>query len=111
MDITLKIGNMAKPQSFTMYPYDGGETIDLQSEKRWITANLRTGEGLINRKNESHPTSYHLAPVLNPIKITLPENIIKDIQVYLLKNGGKNREIKHGGVTILTYENKELFSK
>jgi len=108
-EINLKVGNMSKPQSFTLYPYAGGETIDLQSDKRWITANLKTGEGKINNKNERHPTSYHLA--VKPISIKLPDEILKQIKEYLLKNDGRQGELKRDGVTLLSWENKKFIGE
>jgi hypothetical protein len=101
-DYSIKVGNMAKAQEFTLYPYKGGDTIDLQSDKRWITANLHTGEGRINNKNVNHPTSYHLFN--NPIAIKLPEDILKQIQAFLWHNDGQQGELKQGGVTLLTWD-------
>lgn len=105
-DYSIKVGNMAKPQDFTLYPYRGGDTIDLQSNKRWITANINTGEGLINRKNENHATSYHLYD--KPIAIKLPEDILKQIQDFLKGNDGKQGELKQNGTTLLTWDIKKL---
>jgi len=105
---TLKVGNMAKPQDFVLYPYSGGDTIYLQSEKRWITANLRTGDGQINNKNKNYPNSGDL--LCNAIAIKLPDATLKEIQGLLWHNDGKNGALKSNGVTLLTWTNKELFS-
>lgn len=102
--IELKVGNMVKPQSFILYPYSGGDTIYLQSDKRWITANLRTGAGHINAKGCNYPTSLRMS--LNPLAIQLPAEAIKELQGYLWHNEGKQGMI----AGVMSFENKELFS-
>ena len=101
---TLKVANMKKAQKFTLYPYNGGYEIHLQSNKRFIQANLRTGEAYINKFSQNYANSLSL--ILNPLKFELPEEIKLKIQSYLWHNEGKNGSI--GGV--LFFENKELFS-
>lgn len=100
----LKVANMKKAQEFTLYPYDGGDNIFLQSDKRFIQANLRTGEGFINKTSQNYANSLSL--ILNPLPFSLPEDIKLKIQSYLWHNEGRNGNI--GGV--LYFENKELFS-
>lgn len=95
---------MRTEQEFTLYPYDGGDDILLQSDKRLIRANLRTGQGKISTKNENYPNSQKLA--LNNISCQLPENVIKEIQDYLWHNEGTQ---KIGGGVML-FENQPLFS-
>ena len=101
---TLKVANMRKPQSFILYPYKGGEDINLQSDKRFAQVNLKTGEGYINGQNDNYANSMSL--ILNPVKFQLPEDIKTQIQAYLWHNEGKEGNM--GG--IMFYENKELFS-
>lgn len=103
--VTLKVGNMAKPQEFILYPYSGGDTIHLQSDKRWITANLRTGQGQVNNKSKNYPNSTDL--LLNAINIDLPTEIVTELQGYLWHNKGRDGNI----AGVLHYENKELFSE
>jgi hypothetical protein len=101
--IILKLANMRKEQDFTIYPYKGGDTIYLQSDKRWITANLRTGAAKINNKNKDYATSMDL--LFNAIDTQLPAEAVTALQGFLWHNEGKN-----GGCSVIQWENKELFA-
>lgn len=104
-DYTFKIANMRTPQEFTLYPYDGGDFIYLQSDKRFSRFNLRTGEGFINAKNRNYANSIHLQ--MEPIKCSLPQDIKTKIQGFLWHNEGKDGNIGN----IIHFENKPLFSE
>jgi hypothetical protein len=104
-DYTFQVANMRKPQEFTLYPYSGGDTIHLQSDKRFAQVNLRTGEGLINGSNKAYANSIHLQ--MQPVKFTLPEDIKQQIQSYLWHNDGKAGNI----AGVLTFDNNKLFSE
>ncbi len=95
---------MKKEQSFTLYPYSGGDTILLQSSKRFARVNLKNGEGHINDKNHEYANSVRLA--MNPLPFTLPEEIKISIQKFLWENDGKDGNING----IMHFERKELFS-
>lgn len=103
-DYTFKAGNMKKDQEFTLYPYDGGDYIYLQSDKRFCRVNLRTGIGVMNAKNENYANSIKMQ--LNPLPFTLPEDIKLKIQGYLWRNEGREGNIKG----VVFFENKPLFS-
>lgn len=102
--VTLKVGNMKKAQSFILYPYSGGNTIYLQSDKRFARVNLRTGEGVIDSKNHNYPNSVTLA--ISNLPFQLPEDIKTGLQGYLWHNTGKDGNISG----VVSFENKELFS-
>lgn len=104
-DFNFKAGNMKKEQEFTLYPYNGGDTILLQSDKRIMRANLRTGEAIINAKNRQGG-AYFIHLQMEPLKCQLPEDIKNEIQSYLWHNEGKEGNINN----IVHFENKELFS-
>ena len=97
---TLKVANMRKDQSFILYPYSGGETIYLQSDKRMIQLSLKTGKGLINRTNKDYANTISIAQ--DPVKMELPNNILIAIQKHLWENNGKDGSI--GG--FISFENK-----
>ena len=101
---TFKVANMKKEQGFTLYPYSGGDTIFLQSDKRFSQFNLKTGIGYINANNRNYANSIHLQ--MEPIKCELPENIKTEIQAFLWHNKGKEGNINN----VIYFENKELFS-
>lgn len=103
MEINIKIANLKKEQEFTLYPYTGGDIIYLQSDKRFIRANLKTGEAVINAKNRNYANSVYLQ--IEPLKCTLPEDVKLKIQAYLWNNEGKDGNINN----VVFYENKELF--
>ena len=100
---SFKVANMRKTQSFILYPYDGGDTILLQSDKRFSRVNLKTGIGIIDGKNRLYSNSCTLQ--MCPIVFTLPEDIKLDIQSYLWHNSGVQE-----CTPCLIIENKELFS-
>jgi hypothetical protein len=102
--ISMKVANMRNGQDFILYPYSGGDEILLQSKKRFARVNLRTGEGIINGKNENYPNSIKLA--MSPVKFTLPEEVKTEIQGYLWHNNGKDGN----DFGVISYENKPLFS-
>lgn len=96
---------MQKAQEFTLYPYSGGDNIILQSDKRIMKANLRTGNAIINAKNRQGGAYFHHLS-LEPLKCQLPEEIKNEIQSYLWHNEGKEGNING----CVQFENKELFS-
>ena len=104
-EYTFKVANMAKEQGFSLYPYDGGDTIMLQSDKRFARVNLRTGEGIINGNNKNYANSITL--LMNPVKFILPESIKIEIQSFLWNNNGKEGNIQN----VIFFENKPLFTK
>jgi hypothetical protein len=105
-DYSLKVANMRKAQDFTLYPYSGGDEIFLQSESRWIEANLRTGEAKILASNQNYPNRWAMI-AKGHIKFTLPEEIKTQIKEYLWNNEGKDGNING----VISFENKPLFSE
>ena len=104
-DYTFKTANMKKEQEFTLYPYKGGDTILLQSDKRIMQANLRTGQAIINATNRQGGAYFvHLS--MEPLRCQLPEEIKIEIQAYLWHNEGEEGNINN----CVHFENKELFS-
>lgn len=103
-DYTFKVANMKKEQDFTLYPYTGGDYIYLQSDKRFMQANLRTGKAIINAKNRNYANSIYLQ--MEPLACELPEAIKLEIQSFLWHNEGKDGKLGN----VLSWENKELFT-
>ena len=101
--VDLKVANMRKPDSFILYPYSGGDYLRLQSGKRFIRLNLRTGVGLINRKGKDYANS--LAISLDPLPFQMPEEVVLAIKGHLWNSSGMN------GNEVLRYENMELYSE
>ncbi len=101
--ICLKVANMRTEQSFTLYPYDGGDKIYVQSSKRFVIINLRTGKCVINAKNETYPNTVKLWA--NPLAFDMPEEALTSLKKYLWDNDGKD-----GGDCCISYENKKLYA-
>lgn len=97
-----KVANMRNEQDFVIYPYNGGDIVNLQSDKRFIQLNIRTGEGIINSKNDNYANSIKLA--ISPLPFKMPENVLTDIKAYLWDNSGIQ------STSVLSIENKELYS-
>lgn len=103
-NIKLKIGNMRKEEDFILYPYDGGDNIMIQSDKRFCIINLKTGLGKMNKTGCNYPNTMKV--IQNPMQCELPKNIKIEIQKYLWENKGMSGDV----CGVLKYENKELFS-
>lgn len=104
MEFNIKTANMKKAQEFTLYPYTGGDIIYLQSDKRFMQVNLKTGKGYINATNRNYANSIHLQ--IEPLKCELTEEVKTQIQAYLWNNAGKAGNINN----VVFFENKELFT-
>ncbi len=106
-DIKVKFGNMrGTEQEFTLYPYDGGDTIIIQSDKRIAQVNLKTGKTILSKQCQNGAYFMHLNKFTGAIVCDFPEDKLKELQSYLWNNPG---EKTCGGVLII--EDKELFSK
>lgn len=100
----MKVANMRNEQDFILYPYDGSDSIILQSDKRICRVNLKTGEGVINAKNVNYPCFAVMQ--MSRLKMQLPENIKAEIQAFLWHNEGQDGHFKN----VMSWENKELFT-
>lgn len=103
----LKLGNMKKPQEFTLYPYEGGDYITLQSSHRIARINLRTGEGKMNAKHESNGAYFIHLQIRPTVPVQLTEETKTEIQGYLWNNSGEQRAGGNG----MVIENAPLFSQ
>jgi hypothetical protein len=101
--IVLKVANMKKEANFVIYPYSGGDTIYLQSDKRWIEANIRTGAAKIIKKGVEYANSWKMV-LIGHIQFELPSEAVQSIQNHLWNNAGLQG-------SVMKYENKELFSE
>jgi len=105
LSIELKVANMRNIQTFTIYPYSGGDTIMLQSDKRFAILDIRKGIGKINHRNEQNGAySVHLQ--MNNISFEISEEIKIAFQKYFWENEGQE-----GGGTAIKWDNKELFNQ
>jgi hypothetical protein len=103
--IDLKVANMRQEQNFTIYPYKGGDEIQIQSRKRIARINLKTGKGVINTKNEQGGAyGYHIQ-MQAVLTFQLDQESITSLQEFLWNNPGTQ------GTTCLKWNNEELFSK
>lgn len=101
--INLKVANMNKPQEFSIYPYEGGDEVFLQSDKRWIEVNLRTGAAKIIKKGVEYANRWKMM-FIGHIDFILPEEAKISLQDHFWNNAGLQ------GSSVMKYENKELFS-
>lgn len=105
--ITTKFGNMRKEQEFIVYPYDGGDCVLIQSDKRIANVNLKTGRTVLSAQRQGGAYGVHLSPQLGAILTDFPSDKLIELQEHLWNNTGVQEIVK--GVPV-TYENKELFS-
>jgi hypothetical protein len=92
-------------QDFTLYPYNGGDTIVIQSDKRIAQINLKTGETILSKQVQGGAYFMHLNAFLGATVCQFPKDELIKIQEYLWNNAG---EKIHGGILIT--EDKPLFS-
>ncbi len=105
--ITVKFGNMkGEAQKFVLYPYDGGDTLVIQSGKRIAQINLKTGKTILSKQIQGGAYFMHLGNFFGATVCDFPAEELTKIKSYLWNNAG---EKVHGGIIIT--EDKELYSK
>jgi len=105
-NINVKFGNMrGTEQEFTLYPYDGGSSVIIQSDKRIANINLKTGETVLSKQCQNGAYFHHLSKFNGAIVCEFPKDKLIELQGYLWNNPGTK---VHGGILIT--EDKELFS-
>ena len=92
-------------QDFVLYPYDGGDTLVIQSDKRIAQINLRTGETILSKQCQNGAYFMHLSQFMGATVVQFPQDELTKLQEYLWNNPG---EKLHGNLIIT--EDKELFS-
>lgn len=102
-NITAKLGNMRKAVDFTIYPYKGGDTISIQSDRYFAIVNLRHNTAFMNAKGVQNATSIHVQ--MNPKKVEC-EELSMALKDYFWHNEGQE-----GGNSVITWRNEELYSK
>jgi hypothetical protein len=79
VNITIQLGNMKKPQDFTLYPVThGAKTVSIQSHQRWATIDLETGKGRINKRGHQYANSWSM--IHNPLDIQLTEQQLEELK-------------------------------
>lgn len=102
---SIKMPSMRKEDSFLIYPYSGGDTVLLQSNKRIMRLNLRTGETTLSKSHPNGSYAHHLYAETGAINVLMPAEDLIKIQEYLWNNSGMQT------TGVITIENKELFSE
>jgi hypothetical protein len=108
--IVLKLKGMRKAQSFLLYPYDGGDTILLQSDTRIMRLNLRTGQAYMSASHANGSHGPDLCAERGAYDTEISSEDLQTVQGYLWNNAG-DQEYKVRGTTVLIIENKPLFSE
>ena len=105
--IIVKFGNMrGQAQEFVLYPYNGGDTLLIQSDKRIAQINLKTGKTVLSKQCQNGAYFPHLNTFLGTTIVDFPQAELIKLKEHLWKNAG----IKvHRGVIIT--EDKELYSE
>lgn len=80
----LKLGNMRKPQDFSIYPEGDDGKILIQSNKSIGSFDKVTGEGLLNTKGCYF---MHLNTFMGAKPYTLPADILKEVVANIPKKG------------------------
>lgn len=100
--VALKEANMRKAQEFTIYPSVSkfGE-VWLQSDKRFVVINIKTGKGLITHQNKEYPTRMHLQ--ICALEFTPDQELVNElIRHYEAHKLGTNK-VQSGGTVLLTF--------
>lgn len=105
VSMEVKMPGMRKAADWTVYPYNGGDTIVLQSSTRIMEVNLRTGKTILSKAFSSGAYFHHLNSFAGATEVLFPAQNLIELQEFLWNNAGKD-----GGSSIISWENKELFS-
>lgn len=74
--VMAKLGNMRKPQEFTVYPFNKVDgTLTIQSDKSIGTFDANTGKGLLNTKGCYFP---HLTVVMGAKPYQFPMELVQE---------------------------------
>jgi hypothetical protein len=103
--IIFKLPRMRKAQSFLLYPYDGSDSLILQSDTRIIRLNIRTGEGILSLPHPNGSYFHHLGKSEGAYAVKITGQELNAIQEHLWNHSG-TQTYKN----VLFIENKELFS-
>jgi hypothetical protein len=88
--ITAKLGNMRKPQEFSVYPFnDGDRTITVQSDKSIGQFDPITGKGVLNSKGSNAKYFMHLSPSYGAVPFDFPLDFVEQCKAKQLKKGDK----------------------
>ena len=91
--LSLKLGNMRRPQDFVVYPNrsQGAPETDLliQSDKRIARIDLATGEGMLSSGKGGHPGFHTLSPVLGAMPIKVDAETLETLKAAQPKSGDK----------------------
>lgn len=99
--VTAKLGNMRKPQTFTVQLTDKGNFI-VQSDKSIGQFDMNTGKGLLNTKGSYF---HHLTKFMGAQPFQFPEDFVKQChQCFVLKGdligaAPETGPIRYGGIT------------
>lgn len=89
--VTLKLGNMRKPQDFTVYPQakgvEGQSEITFQSDSRIAQINTTTGAGVLSDGKGGHQGFAKLIKVLGAKDITVSQEVIQQLKDAQPKSG------------------------
>jgi len=88
-DIIMKIPGMRKPQEFTVYPMQKGDTkIKIQSSTRIGLLDMTTGEGKMSQSHQSGAYFHHLS--LDKLTLfNLEKMDFESLKLQIFSTGGK----------------------
>lgn len=93
-DVIAKLGNMRKPQEFTVYPFnDGDKTITVQSDKSIGQFDPITGKGVLNSKGSNAKYFMHLLPHYGAVPFDFPLEFVEQCKTVQPKKGDIVRDI------------------
>lgn len=88
-DVTTKLGNMKKPQVFTLCPLSSPESrqVTIQSAKRIAQINLDTKKVVLSDGKGGHQGFMKLSPLLGSIELDCPAELIAQIEALPVQSG------------------------
>lgn len=86
--VTAKLGKMRKPQEFSVYPFQEGDTtITVQSDKAIGQFDIETGKGVLNCKGSNAKYFLHLQRALGAEPFEFPKEFVEACKAVQLKSG------------------------
>ncbi len=84
-NVTGKMGNMRKAQSWVIYPLkegeDGNERL-IQCDKRIAKVNLETGKAILSSGKGGHQGFAQLSAFLGAVEVDCPQDLIDQIKAF-----------------------------
>lgn len=81
-NLTVKLGNMKKPQQFTVCPVSNAQPneVIIQSDKRIARINMETGKAMLSDGKGGHQGFHKLHGIMGAVEIDVPADVLAQLK-------------------------------